>query len=226
MYIWAGPTEWPTTQHKFGPAHARDDPSSNFPRPAQPVSHVGLGQRIQPTVLSTARPVKARGTTVARYIWYTGRTPTASASPLHLSSHFRLSLPLPRLANSVVRPNPNPLSTLSDTRSPAGCRRRLQCPESPTAQGSTSLSSKCRASPGSMVRWQSLPSSSVLRPLSLRPRKDQRIHPSRAVLVHLYFLSVLTSPLPVLSLLLIPFGVRPSSIVSGALTAQDEFLKP
>jgi hypothetical protein len=34
MYIWTGPTEWPATRHEFGPAHTRDDPSSNMPGPA------------------------------------------------------------------------------------------------------------------------------------------------------------------------------------------------
>jgi hypothetical protein len=63
----------------------------------------------------------------------------------------------------------------------------------------------------------SLSSSPLLRPSSLRPRKDQRLRPSRVMLGHLYFLSVLTSPLSVVSLILIPSGVPRSSDPSNRL---------
>lgn len=110
MSIWSGPTVWPATRHEFGPAHTRHDPSRNVPGPPRPVSRVEWGQGIRPTLLSTTRPIPARGTVVARYLGYTSHPPCGLRivpSPHFAYSPALASRPSPR----SLRLNPNPLPT-------------------------------------------------------------------------------------------------------------------
>lgn len=101
MSIWAGPIVWPVTRRIW------HDPSRNVPRPARPVSRVGLGQGIRPTVLSTTRPIPTGGTATTRYLGYTGYVPHGLR--LAPSPYFAYSpSPASALPRSL-RPNPNHL---------------------------------------------------------------------------------------------------------------------
>jgi hypothetical protein len=108
MSIWVGPTRWP----RHGTNLAQPIPSATRLQRCLgqhgPLVVSGWAKEFRPQCL-------ARPSLLQREAWRRSGNcdtptahPTASASPLHLISHFRFRRP--RLTHSPVCPNPNPLS--------------------------------------------------------------------------------------------------------------------